>query len=68
MLPDFSYWWNQADFSNYNEGKKGGKVRIRAKIEAVNNKILVINEIPYGTTTSSLIESIVKANDSGKIK
>lgn len=67
LVPDFPTG-GVADFSNYNEGRKGGKVRVRARIEAVNNKILIIKEIPYATTTSSLIDSIVKANDSGKIK
>ncbi|MGB0524459.1 MAG: DNA gyrase/topoisomerase IV subunit A [Flammeovirgaceae bacterium] len=67
LVPDFPTG-GIADFSNYNEGKKGGKVRVRARIEAANNKILLIKEIPYATTTSSLIDSIVKANDSGKIK
>lgn len=67
LVPDFPTG-GTADFSNYNEGKKGGKVKVRAKIEVANNKTLLIKEIPYATTTSSLIDSIVKANDSGKIK
>jgi topoisomerase-4 subunit A len=57
-----------ADFTNYNDGLRGGKVRVRAKIKKFDNKTLVINEIPFGTTTGSLIESIIKANDKGKIK
>ncbi len=57
-----------ADFSNYNEGLRGGKVRVRAKIEKVDTKTIKIAEIPFGTTTSSLIDSILKANDKGKIK
>ncbi len=57
-----------ADFTNYNDGKRGGKVRVRAKINQLDKKTLVINEIPFGTTTSSLIDSILKANDKGKIK
>lgn len=67
LLPDFPTG-GIADFSNYNEGRKGGKVRVRAKIESTSNKTVLIKEIPYATTTSSLIDSIVKANDSGKIK
>ncbi len=57
-----------ADFSEYNRGKRGGKVRVRATIEEYDNKTLIINDIPFGTTTTSLIESIIKANDKGKIK
>ena len=56
------------DFSNYNDGLRGGKVRVRAKIKKIDNKTLIIYEIPYGTTTSSLIDNILKANDKGKIK
>jgi topoisomerase-4 subunit A len=56
------------DVTNYNDGMRGGKVRVRAKISQLNKNTLVINEIPYGTTTSSLIDSILKANDKGKIK
>jgi topoisomerase-4 subunit A len=67
IFPDFPNG-GMADFSNYNDGIRGGKVRVRAKIKKVDNKTLVINEIPFGTTTGSLIESIIKANDKGKIK
>ena len=67
ILPDFQNG-GMADFSNYNDGLRGGKVRVRAKIKKLDNKTLVLNEIPFGTTTSSLIESIIKANDKGKIK
>ncbi len=67
ILPDFPNG-GMADFSNYNDGLRGGKVRVRAKIKKLDNKTLVINEIPFGTTTGSLIESIIKANDKGKIK
>jgi topoisomerase-4 subunit A len=67
ILPDFLNG-GMADFSNYNDGLRGGKVRVRAKIKKVDNKTLIINEIPFGTTTGSLIESIIKANDKGKIK
>lgn len=56
------------DVSEYNDGLRGGKIRLRAKIEILDKKTLVINEIPYGTNTSSLIDSILKANDKGKIK
>lgn len=67
ILPDFQNG-GMADFSGYNEGLRGGKVRVRAKIEKVDSKTLKIVEIPFGTTTSSLIDSILKANDKGKIK
>lgn len=67
VFPDFQTG-GLIDVSNYNDGHRGGKVRIRAKIEELDKKTLVIREIPYGTTTPSLIESIVKANDAGKIK
>ena len=67
LLPDFPNG-GMADFSGYNDGLSGGRVRIRAKIRKVDNKTLIINEIPYGTTTGSLIESVIKANDKGKIK
>lgn len=56
------------DVSGYNNGKRGGKVRVRAKITQVDKSTLCINEIPYSTTTSSLIKSILKANEKGKIK
>jgi topoisomerase-4 subunit A len=67
IFPDFPNG-GMADFSNYNDGLRGGKVRVRAKIKKVDNKTLMINEIPFGCNTSSLIESIIKANDKGKIK
>jgi topoisomerase IV subunit A len=67
LLPDFPTG-GLVDASNYNEGQKGGKLRIRARIEELDKKTLVIKEIPFGTTTTSLIESIVKASESGKIK
>lgn len=67
ILPDFLNG-GMADFSNYNEGQRGGKVRVRAKIRKEDNKTLVIHEIPFGTDTSRLIDSIIKANDKGKIK
>ena len=67
ILPDFPNG-GMADFSSYNDGIRGGRVRVRAKIKKVDNKTLIINEIPFGTTTGSLIESVIKANDKGKIK
>jgi topoisomerase-4 subunit A len=67
ILPDFEMG-GMADFSNYNGGKRGGKVRVRAKIEIVDRKTLAIKEIPYGCTTNSLIDSILKANAKSKIK
>ncbi len=67
ILPDFPTG-GTADFSDYNAGMRGGKVRVRAVVEELDKKTLIIKEIPYGTTTNSLIDSIVKANDKGKIK
>ncbi|MCM4166216.1 DNA gyrase subunit A [Arenibacter antarcticus] len=56
------------DISNYNDGLRGGKIRVRARIHQLDKNTLVINEIPYGTNTSSLIDTILKANEKGKIK
>lgn len=67
VLPDF-LTGGLADFSEYNEGHRGGRVKVRARIEEEDSKTLLIKEIPYGTTTDSLIDSILKANDKGKIK
>ncbi|SHG19852.1 topoisomerase-4 subunit A [Salegentibacter echinorum] len=67
LFPDFPTG-GIADISNYNDGKRGGRVRVRAKISQYDKNILAITEIPFGTTTSSLIDSILKANDKGKIK
>lgn len=67
VYPDFATG-GMADFSEYNEGLRGGKVKVRAKIEEYDKKTLVIKDIPFGTTTTGLIESIIKANDKGKIK
>ncbi|UTW61042.1 DNA gyrase/topoisomerase IV subunit A [bacterium SCSIO 12741] len=67
IYPDFPSG-GMADFANYNQGERGGKVRVRARINALDKKTLVINELPYATTTTSLIDSILKANDKGKIK
>ncbi len=66
IFPDFPNG-GMIDVSNYNDGLRGGKVRVRAKIRKEDKKTLVVTEIPYGTTTS-LIDSILKANDKGKIK
>lgn len=66
LLPDFP-GGGTADFSDYNDGKKG-KVKVRAHIEVVSDKLLRISEIPFGTTTTSLIDSILAANDKGVIK
>ncbi|GGF79723.1 DNA gyrase/topoisomerase IV subunit A [Wenyingzhuangia marina] len=67
LFPDF-LTGGVVDVTNYNDGARGGKVRVRAKISQLDKKTLVVNEIPFGTTTSTLIESILKANDKGKIK
>lgn len=67
IFPDF-LTGGIADFTHYNDGKRGGKVRVRARINQLDKKTLVVSEIPHGTTTSSLIDSILKANDKGKIK
>ena len=67
LLPDFQMG-GMADFSNYNEGQRGGKIRVRAKIVERDKKTLAITEIPYTTTTGSLIDSVIAANDKGKIK
>ncbi len=67
IFPDF-LTGGMIDVSDYKQGSKGSKVRVRAKIEEFDNKTLIIKEIPFTTTTSSLMESIVKANDAGKIK
>lgn len=67
LYPDFPTG-GQADFSEYNEGLRGGRVKVRARIEEGDNKTLLIKDIPFGTTTNSLIDSIIKANDKGKIK
>ena len=67
IFPDFATG-GIADFINYNDGLRGGKVRCRAKISQLNKNTLVITEVPFGTTTSSLIDSILKANEKGKIR
>ena len=67
LYPDFMNG-GMADFTQYNDGLKGGKVRVRASIKKIDNKTLMIDQIPYGTTTDQLIESIVKATEKNKIK
>ena len=67
LYPDFPTK-GVMDITNYNDGMRGGRVKIRARINQLNKNTLAITEIPYSTTTSSLIDSIVKANETGKIK
>jgi len=67
IFPDF-LTGGYVDVSEYNQGKRGGRVKVRAKIESTDKKFIKITEIPFGSTTSSLIDSIVKANEKGKIK
>ncbi len=67
LYPDFPTG-GSVDVSRYNDGMRGGAVKVRAKIEKIDSKTLAIREIPYGKTTSTLIESILKANEKGKIK
>jgi topoisomerase-4 subunit A len=67
LVPDFPTG-GVMDADNYNDGLRGGKIRVRARIVQVDKQTLIINEIPFSTTTSSLIDSILKANEKGKIK
>lgn len=67
VYPDF-FTGGIADFSEYNQGLRGGKIKVRAKIEIQDKKTLIIRDIPYSTTTTSLMESIVKASEKGQIK
>lgn len=67
LYPDFQTG-GSIDVSRYNDGMRGGQIKVRAKIEKLDNKTLVIREIPYGKTTSTLIDSILRANEKGKIK
>jgi len=67
IFPDFPNG-GMIDVSQYNGGKRGGKIRCRSHIEVINKNLLHIKTVPYGTTTSGVIDSIVKANDKGKIK
>ncbi|PJF33010.1 MAG: DNA topoisomerase IV, partial [Phototrophicales bacterium] len=56
------------DFSMYNGGERGGKIRVRADIEVKDKRTLLVKSVPFGSTTSGLIDSIIKANDKGKVK
>lgn len=67
IYPDFPTG-GMIDVSKYNDGQRGGVIKVRAKIEKIDKKALVITEIPFGKTTTTLIESIIKANEKGKIK
>jgi len=67
LYPDF-LTGGMIDIAEYDQGKRGGKVKVRAHIEEVDKKTLAVRSVPYGVTTSQLMESIVKANDQGKIK
>ena len=67
IYPDFQTG-GYVDVSKYNDGERGGSVKVRAKISKLDNKTLVITDIPYGRTTTSIVESILKANEKGKIK
>ncbi len=67
LYPDF-LTGGSVDISRYNDGMRGGVIKVRAKIEKLDNKTLAIREIPFGKTTTSVIDSILKANEKGKIK
>ena len=67
VYPDFPTG-GIADFSQYNDGHRGGKIKVRARIEQVDAKLLKVTELPFATTTSTLIDSVIKTNDKGKIK
>ncbi len=67
LYPDFQNG-GMADFTNYNDGLRGGRVRVRARIKELDKKTLIVTEIPFGTTTTSLIDSVVKASEKNKIK
>ena len=67
LFPDFQTG-GSIDVSNYNDGNRGGRVKVRATVEKYDKNTIIIKEIPYGTTTASLIESIIKASEKGKIK
>jgi len=67
LFPDFQTA-GMVDVSNYNDGKRGGKIRVRCRIEELDKKMLAIRDVPYGVTVSQLCDSITKANDAGKIK
>lgn len=68
LYPDFQATGGYIDVSRYNDGERGGQVRVRAKIEKRDNKTLVINDLPFGKNTATLIDSILKAQEKGKIK
>jgi topoisomerase-4 subunit A len=67
LYPDF-LTGGMIDTTNYNDGKRGGKVRVRARIEESDKKTLLVKDVPYGVTTTQLIDSVIKANEQGKIK
>ena len=67
LFPDFQTG-GSIDVSNYNDGNRGGRVKVRATIEKFDKNTIVIKEIPFGTTTASIIESIIKASEKGKVK
>ncbi|MBL7735066.1 MAG: DNA gyrase/topoisomerase IV subunit A [Chitinophagaceae bacterium] len=67
LYPDFQTG-GMVDTANYNDGKRGGKIRVRSRIEEIDKKTLAIRDVPYSVTTAQLMDSIVKANDQGKIK
>ncbi len=67
LMPDFQTG-GMIDIANYNDGKRGGRIRVRTHIEEIDKKTLVVRDVPYGVTTSQLIDSIIKANEQGKIK
>lgn len=67
LFPDFQTG-GMIDITNYNDGKRGGRVRVRSRIEELDKKTLIIRDVPYGVTTTQLMDSIVKANEQGKIK
>jgi topoisomerase-4 subunit A len=67
LYPDFQTA-GMIDVTNYNDGKRGGKIRVRTHIEELDKKTLIVRDVPYGVTTSQLIDSIIRANDQGKIK
>ncbi len=67
LYPDFPNG-GMVDITDYNDGRRGGKIRVRSKVRELDKSTLIIDDIPYNTTTTSLIDSIIKANDKGKIK
>ena len=67
LYPDFQTG-GSIDIKNYNDGNRGGRVKVRAMVEKYDKNTIIIKQIPYGTTTASLIESIIKASEKGKLK